>query len=115
MANRSQDLRSPAQDPTAQAQEKRDGGVISQVANAASETAQQATQILQQTGVQVKNMALGAADAVRNTLGMSESNPTTTVNTTSSNTNAANSPATAGGAANPTTTTPGGANRLDLK
>ncbi|MCL7027113.1 hypothetical protein MKW94_001991 [Papaver nudicaule] len=48
----------------------------------ASETKDQAVGFLQQSGEQMKNLAQGAADAVKNTLGMNNT----------SNTNASNNP-----------------------
>ncbi|CAN8303131.1 unnamed protein product [Cochlearia groenlandica] len=44
----------------------------------------QASTVIQHTGGQVKNMAQGAADAVKNTLGMSPSNPNSPAGSTRS-------------------------------
>ncbi|XP_065036949.1 late embryogenesis abundant protein Dc3-like [Musa acuminata AAA Group] len=64
-----------------QAQMKKD-----EVMNKASETCQQGQQqaggFLQQTGDQVKNMAQGAAEAVKNAVGMGGTNTTSTATTT---------------------------------
>ena len=50
----------------------------------ARETKDQASGFIQQTGEQMKNMAQGAADAVKNTVGMGDNsgNTTTTTHTT---------------------------------
>ncbi|MCL7050329.1 hypothetical protein MKW94_026071 [Papaver nudicaule] len=54
---------------------------VADAANSTSDSAQQkkeeASGFLQQTGEQMMNMAHGAAETVKNTLGMNDNNPTT--------------------------------------
>lgn len=91
MASR-QDIRYTAGEVTGQAQVKKDE-VMNSVHNAAQTTRdkasgaadstkestesgkEQASGMLQQTGEQIKSMAQGAADALKNTLGMGDNNP----------------------------------------
>ncbi|XP_068649133.1 late embryogenesis abundant protein 7-like [Aristolochia californica] len=69
MASNQQDIRYQAGKTLGHAQEKTDD-----MKDKASDKAQEAGNFLQQTGDQVKAMAQGAADAVKNTLGMGEQN-----------------------------------------
>ncbi|XP_010535129.1 PREDICTED: late embryogenesis abundant protein 2-like [Tarenaya hassleriana] len=83
-----QELSHKAGEITGQAQIKKDE-YVNKASNALNEASQnsesdqnnpsitsQASSFLQQTGVQVKSMAQGAADAVKNTLGMNSDNNT---------------------------------------
>ncbi|XP_021298725.1 late embryogenesis abundant protein 2-like [Herrania umbratica] len=82
MASRTaQNIGHQAGEITGQAQVKKDEtmnqasqGTNTQSSDQNSSIASQATNFLQQTGEQVKNMAQGAADAVKNTLGMNNDN-----------------------------------------
>ncbi|XVF26625.1 hypothetical protein REPUB_Repub14bG0034300 [Reevesia pubescens] len=84
----SQNIANKAGETVGQAQIKKDeimdqasrGQANSQFSDQNSTYTSQATNILAQTGEQVKNMAQGAADAVKNTLGMNNApnpNPST--------------------------------------
>ncbi|XP_010545780.1 PREDICTED: late embryogenesis abundant protein 2-like [Tarenaya hassleriana] len=76
-----QELSHKAGEITGQAQIKKDE-CVNKASNAVNEASSQdnpsitsqASSFLQQTGVQVKSMAQGAADAVKNTLGMNSDN-----------------------------------------
>ncbi|XP_073007696.1 late embryogenesis abundant protein D-7-like [Typha latifolia] len=76
MADKS-DMRCKASETAGQAQVKKD-----EMMNKASETCQQGKEqaggFMQQTGEQVKSMAQGATDAVKNAVGMGEGNSSTT-------------------------------------
>ncbi|XP_074275939.1 uncharacterized protein LOC141599727 [Silene latifolia] len=89
MANQSQEISQAQQFYTSDSRahlnrEEKNDGKMSQMSNAASETAQKASNILQQTGESVKNIAAGATDAVKNSLGIN--NPSNTPSNTPGNT-----------------------------
>ncbi|KAJ6947219.1 hypothetical protein NC651_001799 [Populus alba x Populus x berolinensis] len=89
MDSRGNDISYSAGELTGQAQAKKDDFMnqcqegLSQSTQDSSYTAQ-ASSFIHQTGEQVKNMAQGAAEAVKNTLGMNTEN-TPTTNTSSLN------------------------------
>merc|ERR1712119_277865 len=91
MASR-QDIGNKAGEITGQAQVKKDelldraSDAAHSAQNSSPNLTGQATNFLQQTGEQVKNMAQGAAVAVKNTLGLNTDSPNSTNNTSNTNT-----------------------------
>merc|ERR1711971_683490 len=91
MASR-QDIGNKAGEITGQAQVKKDelldraSDAAHSAQNSSPNVTGQATNFLQQTGEQVKNMAQGAAVAVKNTLGLNTDSPNSTNNPSNPNT-----------------------------
>ncbi|KAJ4849897.1 hypothetical protein Tsubulata_031571 [Turnera subulata] len=87
-----QEISSKAGEIVGQAQFKKDEVLLNQESQGSNQNESyttQASNFLQQTGEQVKSMAQGAAEAVKNTLGM---NPESGPNTHISNANPPNNP-----------------------
>ncbi|KAL9368655.1 hypothetical protein Peur_039854 [Populus x canadensis] len=102
MDSRGNDITYNAGELTGQAQAKKDD-VMNQCQEGLNQSTQdssytaQASSFLHQTGEQVKNMAQGAAEAVKNTLGMN------TENTPTTNTSSLNHPINPSNPSNPST------------
>uniref|UniRef100_A0A9I9DSD0 Late embryogenesis abundant protein 1-like n=1 Tax=Cucumis melo TaxID=3656 RepID=A0A9I9DSD0_CUCME len=103
MASHQDNLSHKAGETVGQAQVKKDEMMNQPTAHdqsatqTASDLKDQAANFLQQTGEQVKNMAQGAAEAVKNTLGMNTdntSNPNSNNPTNNPTTNPSNNPTT---------------------